>query len=187
MSLTRKMSYTCREAIYILSVLSCPAHSSSPSKNILQLLIFHLQLSDEMKNKYDSLLDAAFPDKEKSAMASPYLQLLHTNNHDLYLIVFELLFVLYNNNLYTGTGRVYLKSMCRLFNISPEHWKQLEQNLTIFIQAKYEASKASSQASDSSTMSTFLRYSKIGLATVGIGTAAAVAGDCPYRTLLSSH
>ena len=171
------MTYHCREAIYILSVLACPFHSSSPSKNILQLLIFHLQLSDEMKNKYDSLLDAAYPEKEKSAMATPYLQLLHTNNHDLFLIVFELLFVLYNNNMYTGTGRVYIKSMCRLFHISNENWRQLEQNLTIFLQAKYEASKASKQTSDSSAMSSFLRYSKIGLATVGIGTAAAVAGE----------
>ena len=176
MSVLRGLPYACREAVYILSVLSCQTLSPIPSKNILNLLILHMQLSYTMVEKYDTLLDSKFNEKEKLNMASPYLQLLHSKKNDLFPIVFELLFVLYINNMYTGTGRAYIKSMCRLFTLSDENWKSLEQNLIVFLQAKYESSKSSSQTSDSSAMSSFLRYSKIGIATVGIGAAAAVAG-----------
>ena len=182
MSILRTMSYNCREAVYILAVISCQSLPSSPSLNILQLLIIHLQLPNAMKDKYDSLLNTVTLEREKSFMASPYLVLLHNNNHDLFLLIFELLFVLHHNNMYLGTGRVFIKSMCRLFNISQDNWKQLEQNLAVFLQAKYEEStKLPTQISESSTMSSILRYSKIGLATVGIGTAAAVAGECLSR------
>jgi hypothetical protein len=170
--------YKCREAVYILSVLSLGSVDGHYRKYIpiLQTMAKYLDLSDDINDKYNPLLLLRQPEEDIRHMSKVYVKIIGANIVIMDL-VFEVMHLLTSNHIYNASSRVFLKSLARLLEISYADFIYLERNLSLFIERKIvNAEDEDTFESNNHGHHSFLNYTKIGLTSLGVGVVAAIAG-----------
>lgn len=186
-----ELSAQTREAVYILCVLS--AHTQllrrgsgdhEPYTHLLAHIAHFIQVPPEMMElKYHGILQTSCLASEQFEASVSYVNLLTDQNLDLPCLIFEMIYSVNASGQYNAFHRAFFKSFARVLGIQYSEFSRIESNLNVFLNERSTVQLRQARTEEPNALR---KYAKIGMASVGVGAAAAVAGALAAPAIAAS-